>query len=58
MESVSFITTEEGDDLIVSFAIENPEPGDVKSLILLRTLKYEFAFEEDERGVNDERKRG
>jgi len=52
MERVSFITTQEDDDLIVSFAIEESEPGEVKSLILLRTPKYEFVFEDHERGVN------
>jgi len=52
MERVSFITTEEADDLIVAFAIEDAEPDEVKSLILLRTPKYEFALEDHERGVN------
>ena len=42
---------EEGDDLIVSFALECSEPGEVKSLILLRTPKFEFILDEDERGV-------
>jgi hypothetical protein len=39
MEEVSFIHTERGDDLIVSFAILGPEPMEVKSLTLLRTPK-------------------
>jgi len=52
MERVSFITTEEADDLIVAFAIEDAEPDEMKSLILLRTPKYEFALEDHERGVN------
>lgn len=52
MERVSFLTTEDADDLIVAFAIEDPEPDAVKSLILLRTPKYEFALENHERGVN------
>ena len=51
MECVSFIRTEIGDDLILSFVIED-EPGEVKSLILMRTPKYEFVFEDYERGVN------
>jgi len=51
MENASFITTEDADDLIVSFAIPLDEPGDVKSLTLLRTPKYEFALDESERGV-------
>jgi len=51
MESASFITTEDGDDLIVSFAIPLDEDWDVKSLTLLRTPKYEFILDESERGV-------
>lgn len=51
MENASFITTEDRDDLIVSFAIPVDEPGDVKSLTLLRTAKYEFILDESERGV-------
>lgn len=51
MENAWFITNEDGDDLIVSFAIPAHESGDVKSLTLLRTPKYEFALDESERGV-------
>ena len=51
MENAIFMTVEDGEDLIVSFAIPIDEHGDVKSLILLRTPKYEFALEESERGV-------
>jgi hypothetical protein len=52
MESVSFITTEAGDDLILSFAVQRPDdPSAIDSLILIRTPKYEFAFEKHERGV-------
>jgi len=51
MERVSFITTESGDDLIVSFAIQASEDGEVKSLTLLRTPKYEFILDDTERGV-------
>jgi len=51
MENAWFITNEDGDDLIVSFAIPIDGSGDVKSLILLRTPKYEFALEESEQGV-------
>ena len=47
----SFITTEDGDDLIVSFALEDDEPGEVVSLTPLRTPKYESLLPEDERGV-------
>ena len=41
-----FMTVEEGEDLIVSFAIPLDEQGDVKSLILLRTPKYESVLAE------------
>ena len=51
-EVVDFITTEDGVDLIVSFAIGTGVPGDVVSLTLLRTPKFEFALPEDERGVS------
>lgn len=51
MENASFITTEDGDDLIVSFAIPVDEGWDVKSLTLLRTPKYELVLDESERGV-------
>lgn len=51
MENATFMTVEDGEDLIVSFAIPIGEEGDVKSLILLRTPKYEFALAESERGV-------
>ena len=52
MLDVSFITTQDDDDLIVSFAVADPDYTDVKSLTLLRTPKYEFALYESERGVN------
>ena len=51
MEKAICMTLEDGEDLIVSFAIPIDEQGDVKSLILLRTPQYEFALEESERGV-------
>jgi hypothetical protein len=52
MERVSFITVEAGDDLILSFAVQrHDDPSEIESLILLRTPKYEFIFEEHERGV-------
>jgi hypothetical protein len=51
MENAIFITVEDGEDLIISFAFPLDEPDDVKSLILLRTPKYEFALDESERGV-------
>jgi len=53
MHRVNFITTEQGDDLIVSFAVaEAGYPADILSLTLLRTPKYEFIVEPDERGVS------
>ena len=51
MENAWFITNEEGDDLIVSFAIPIDDAGNIKSLTFLRTPKYEFSLEECERGV-------
>lgn len=49
---VSFITTEDGDDLIVAYAIELDDPGEVASVILLRTPKFAFLLGEEERGVS------
>jgi hypothetical protein len=51
-QAVAFITIQESDDLIVSFAIADEEPGEILSLILLRTLKYEFLLPAAERGVS------
>jgi len=52
IKDVSFITTEEEEDLIVAFAIPVSDHIDVNSLILLRTPKYEHFLDEHERGVN------
>ena len=53
MERVEFVSVETGDDLSVSFVIERPaDPGEIRSLILSRTPKYEFAFDDSERGVS------
>jgi hypothetical protein len=53
METVAFISTENGDDLIVSFAIIDPaDPTEIESLILLRTPKYEYLLGDWERGVS------
>jgi hypothetical protein len=50
---VKFITTEEGDDLIVSFAIIDMEAlGGIVSLTLLRMVRHEFILPPDERGVS------
>jgi hypothetical protein len=52
-EFVAFITAQMGDDLIVSFAICEPDdPTDIESLTILRTPKYEFFLEEWERGAS------
>ena len=54
MKQASFIHTEDGDDLIVSFAIAEDDPTDpagVKSLTLIRTPKFESLLSDDERGV-------
>jgi hypothetical protein len=52
MELVSFISIEDDPpDLILSFAIWQPELEDVRSLILMRTPKYESFLDESERGV-------
>jgi hypothetical protein len=53
MELVSFISIEDSPpDLILSFAIWQPELEEIRSLILMRTPKYEFMLDEAERGVN------
>ena len=52
MELVSFISIEdEPPDLILSFAIWQPESENIRSLILMRTPKYEFILDETECGV-------
>ena len=52
METVSFISIEDDPpDLILSFAIWEPDLDDIRSLILMRTPKYEFVFDEAEHGV-------
>jgi hypothetical protein len=53
METVAFISTENGDDLIVSFAVIDPaDPTEIDSLTLLRTPKYEHLLEDWARGVS------
>lgn len=51
MERVAFITIESDTDLIVSFALMGDELGEVKSLTLIRTPKYELFLHRRERGV-------
>jgi len=51
MDVVSFMEIEEDEkDLIISFALDD-ENGDIKSLILHRTLFYEFIMPDEERGT-------
>jgi hypothetical protein len=53
MDTVSFITSELGDDLVVSFAVQTPDdPLEIESLTLLRTPKYESLLDPHERGVS------
>jgi len=53
MDLVTFITTESGNDLIVSFAVQAPgDPADVESLTMIRTPKYESLLAEHERAVH------
>ena len=40
MERVDFVTAESGDDLIVAFAISRADPGEIRTLSLMRTPKY------------------
>jgi hypothetical protein len=49
MLRVEFITTEDEEDLVVSFALA---PAAHKSLTLLRSPQYEFLLPEDERGIS------
>src|ERR1700723_3088710 len=52
-ELVAFITVQTGQDLIVSFAVCEPDdPSDIESLTILRTPKYEVFLEERERGAS------
>lgn len=52
METVSFISVEDDPpDLILSFAVWEPDLDDIRSLILMRTPKYEIFLDETERGV-------
>jgi len=52
METVSFISIEDDPpDLILSFAVWQPELDDIRSLILMRTTEYELFLDEAERGV-------
>jgi hypothetical protein len=50
-ESVSFITVEFGDNLIVAYAIATGRLGEIVSLILQRSPRYEHILPPEERGV-------
>ena len=51
-ELVAFITAQTGDDLVISFAVCQPDdPTDIESLTILRTPKYETFLDEWERGA-------
>jgi len=53
MELVSFIDIEDDPpDLILSFAVWQPELDDTRSIILMRTPDFESLLDESERGVN------
>jgi hypothetical protein len=51
IDVVSFITVADGNDLAVSFAIADHEPGEIVSLTVLRTPKSEALLAVDQRGV-------
>jgi nitrate reductase NapAB chaperone NapD len=52
METVSFIEIEDDPpDLIISFAVWQPELDDIRSIILMRTPEFELLLDESERGV-------
>jgi hypothetical protein len=52
-EVVAFITTETGDDLVISFAVCQPDdPTEIESLTIVRTPKYEAFLYEWERGAS------
>ena len=52
LELVQFMTSEIGDDLIVSFFVAKPhDPTDGRSIILMRDKKWEHLVAEWERGV-------
>ena len=50
MDTVNFITTETGDDLILSFSFDEGTCFDVDGFIIQRTPKFELILRPDERG--------
>jgi hypothetical protein len=51
-EPVLLITTERGTDLVVGYAIPIGEPGEVASLVLVRTPMFERLLPPEDRGVS------
>ena len=52
LKLVHFMTTELGDDLIVSFFVaKSQDPSDGRSIILMRDMKWEYLLADSERGV-------
>lgn len=51
-ESVSFISIDSDEDLVVGYAIATAEPGEVVSLILQRHPRFEMLLPPEERGVS------
>ena len=53
VETVNFISTESGSDLIVSFAINEPDDlAGIVSFTIVRTPKFEPLVDESERGAS------
>lgn len=51
-EPVAFIAVESGDDLVLSFyVVRSDDPSDGRSLILMRSPKWEILLPESDRGV-------
>ena len=52
LELVHFMTSELGDDLIVSFFVaKSQDPSDGRSIILMRDMKWEYLLADSEKGV-------
>jgi hypothetical protein len=52
VDTVSFVSFEDGKDLIVAFAVmDREDPTEIRSLILHRAPMFESLLDEEERGV-------
>ena len=51
MKEINFITTENGDDIIISLCSQGTNPLDVSSFIMMRTPKFEPLLEPHKRGI-------